>query len=201
MRFTILATVVATAASVVIAAPVHADQSTTTVIPIGESSQSFALALMNGSEKKHSNLLHNHEHEEEEEASRHSIEEHHPDLSRRAITMAEAQGHAKEYKKLQKTHENAAITHLNSADRALNAGEHARQQAHLTQALIHQNEADRYNHLAQAYGSEVKAQRSDRKAANADPGSAAQQRHLNDAYNARAATAQRLVDAGHGPVI
>ncbi|KAG8761678.1 hypothetical protein FRC14_000062 [Serendipita sp. 396] len=204
MRFTILATIFATAATVVVAVPVHVPQSTTSVVPAGEPSEHSALVLGNGREEKHNHLLHHHENEEKEkeeddtegeehkETSHHATEQH-PSLSRRQISMADAQAHARNYKKLEKTHTEAAMNHLTTAGNQ--AHDPNAQATHTGLAVNHATLANKANHLHQAYAHEVKAQRSDAKAAAAVPGSASHTTHTNNAANARVVSNHHFAQA------
>ncbi|KAG8761677.1 hypothetical protein FRC14_000061 [Serendipita sp. 396] len=201
MRFTILATIFATAATVVLAVPAHIPQTTTSAVPAGTPSQHSALVLGSGSEEPHKNLMHHHQHDGKEEGEEENKEEelteptqhvteHHPSLSRRLISMEDAQAHAKSYKKIEKTHMEAAHLHANTANNNPELHE-----THMALAVNHATLSTKANHLHQAYAHEVKAQKSEAKAAAAVPGSAAHRTHTNNAANARVVSNHHFAQA------
>ncbi|KAG8797318.1 hypothetical protein FRC17_007784 [Serendipita sp. 399] len=195
MRFSIFATILATAATLAVAIPIDTTGSSSSVAPVGEPAkpEHSTLALKDVNEgklvqhKSHKEAHHTPEETEGETSeANHEKKEHHPQtatLVRRVVDEAQAKDLQKTYKSVEKAHQSAAGAHMTTA--ALNPADAA---THIGLAGDHTNAAAKARHLHEGYGHLATAYGHDNKAAAART-QATRDHHTQQAANSRASAA------------
>ncbi|KAG8833474.1 hypothetical protein FRC17_010649 [Serendipita sp. 399] len=200
MRFSIFATILATAATLAVAIPVDTTGSSTSVAPVGEPAkpEHAGLTLKAVNEAKEKTLVHHKSHEklekEEEEEEEEEKEAKHKEhekkehssvvLVRRDPTLQQAKDHKKAWGDIEKAHTKAAGTSLASAA----SSQGLEQQMHMTDATNHANSATKARHMSEGYGHLVTAMGHENKAAAART-DATRDHHTQLAANSRLAAA------------